>query len=78
MISLVLASVIETKQQIQPTSDHNRVERQHVLWKKKLLNSLSVKLLLLIYSIFLFVWFEKQEKAVHFTSLLWYCKGCPM
>ena len=43
MISLVLASVIETKQQIQPTCDHNRVERQHVLWKEKLLNSLSVK-----------------------------------
>ena len=63
MISLVLASVIETKQQIQPTSDHNRVEQQHVLWKEKLLNSLSVKLMLLIYSIFLFVWLEKQEKG---------------
>ena len=49
MISLVLASVIETKQQIQPTSDHNRVERQHVLWKENLLHSLSVKLLLLKY-----------------------------
>ena len=33
MIGLVLASVIETKQQIQPTSDHNRVERQHVKGK---------------------------------------------
>ena len=69
MISLVLASVIETKQQIQPTCDHNRVERQPVLWKEKLLNSLSVKLLLLICSIFLFVWFEKQEKGSAFYLL---------
>ena len=69
MISLVLTSVIETKQQIQPTSDHNRVERQQVLWKEKLLNSLSVKLLLLICSIFFFVWFEKQEKGGAFYQL---------
>ena len=41
MIGLVLASVIETKQQVQAKSDHNRVEQQHVLWKEKLLNSVS-------------------------------------
>ena len=69
MISLVLASVIETKQQIQPTCDHNRVERQHVLWKEKLLNSLSWKLLFRRRSIFLFVWFEKQEKGGAFYQL---------
>ena len=69
MIGLVLASVIETKQQIQAKSDHNRVERQHVLWKEKLLNSLSWKLLFLRCSILLFVWFEKQEKCGAFYQL---------
>ena len=69
MIGLVLASVIETKQQIEAKSNHNRVERQHVLWKEKLLSSLNWKLLLLIYSIFWFVWFEKQEKGGAFYQL---------
>ena len=37
MISLVLASVIETKQQIQPTCDHKQSGNgKHVLWKEKI------------------------------------------
>ena len=69
MIGLVLASVIETKEQIQPTSDHNRVERQHALWKEKLLNSLSWKLLFLRCSIFYLFGLKNKKRAGAFYEL---------